>query len=66
VLAVQAIGWLLLTHTALSNYLLKDARAVETMREQRRSSYFAFGLYAGLALLAFWLPVTVAIISAPR
>jgi uncharacterized membrane protein len=63
VLAVQAIGWLLLTHTALKSHLLNDARAVETMREQRRNSYRALGLYAGLALLEFWLPVSIAIVT---
>jgi uncharacterized membrane protein len=63
VLAIQAVGWLLLTHTALSNHLLKDARAVETMREQRRSSYLAFGLYGILAVIAVWLPVPVAIVT---
>jgi len=63
VLAVQAIGWLLLTQTALSNHLLKDARAVETAREQRRNAYFGLGLYAILALLALWLPVTIAIVT---
>jgi len=63
VLAAQAIGWLLLTQTALGSELLKSARAEKTMREQRRNSYFAFGLYGVLALVALWWPVTAALIT---
>jgi uncharacterized membrane protein len=60
VLALQAIGWLLLSRTALSNGLAEGERAVTTLREQRRSAYFAFALYALLAVGAFWVPLVSA------
>src|SRR5262249_34370919 len=63
VLATQAIGWLLVTHTALKNHLLNDARAVEALREQRRGSVLRFVLYAILPFLAFWLPLTIAVVT---
>ena len=63
VLAVQAIGWLLVTGAALENQLVKDERAAVTVREQNRSGYFAFVLYALLALGAFWFPITIAILT---
>ena len=39
VLAVQAIGWLLVSRAALRNHLLNDERSTSTMREHRRKAY---------------------------
>ena len=64
VLAVQAIGWILLTGAALSGDLACDELAATRLRVQKRSGYFAFALYALLAVAALWIPVTVAIITA--
>jgi uncharacterized membrane protein len=63
VLAVQALGWLLLTSTALNDRLPKSERAISTVREQRQFAYFGIALYSALAVTAFWLPVTVAIVT---
>jgi uncharacterized membrane protein len=61
VIAVQAIGWLLLTKSALSTHLVSGAHATRTILEQKRSAYFAFALYGALATVAVWFPVVAAI-----
>jgi uncharacterized membrane protein len=63
VLAVQAIGWILVDGTALKNHLTTDERATATLREGRRNGFFAFALYGLLAVTALWFPVAVAIVT---
>jgi uncharacterized membrane protein len=63
VLAAQAIGWILVTGAALKNHLIDDETSTLKMRENNRNGYGAFVLYALLAILAFWFPITVAIIT---
>jgi uncharacterized membrane protein len=63
VLAVQAMGWILLTGTALKNNLTSDQRAAVTMRGNNRNGYLAFALYALLAVAGFWFPLTIAIVT---
>jgi uncharacterized membrane protein len=61
--ALQAVGWNLLTRTAIRPHLLtKDEKSTQEMREKHRYSYFAFFLYATCALMAFWFPQTIAFI----
>jgi len=64
VLAVQAIGWLCVGRTALQGRLLDDERATEAMRAHVKQAYFAFALYALFALVAWWYPIPVAVITA--
>jgi TMEM175 potassium channel family protein len=61
VTAVQAIAWILLGQTALP--LAKDEKAVELVREGQRNGYVALMVYSLLALLAFWVPLTIAIVT---
>lgn len=63
VLALSAIGWILLSTTALNNQLTKDEQSTVTMRESLRNGYVAFVLYSLLAVLAFWFPLAVAIVT---
>jgi uncharacterized membrane protein len=63
VMALQAIGWILLTHTALHNQLTKDKRSASIMRNNNRFGYFAFVLYAVCAVVAAWFPLAIAIVT---
>jgi len=63
VIALQAVGWILLTRAALTNQLTKDEASTVTMRESLRSGYFAFWLYSLLAIIALWFPLAIAIIT---
>jgi uncharacterized membrane protein len=64
VLAAQAVGWILVGGTALASPLTIDERSTAAMRDSRRNGYFAFALYAMLALTALWFPFAVAMVSA--
>jgi uncharacterized membrane protein len=61
VTVVQAIGWILVGSAALR--LAKDDRAARLVREGRRNGYFALVVYSLLALLAFWFPLAIAIVT---
>ena len=62
-LALQAIGWILLTGSALKNHLGKNEKSTLTIRENGKFGYFAFALYSLCAIIAFWFPFTIAIIT---
>jgi len=63
VLAAVAIGWILLTGTALENHLARDESAALTLTENRRHGYFAFALYSIFAITALWFPMAMAIVT---
>jgi len=56
----QAIGWNILTITALK--LTKNEKSALEMRRNHKYSYFAFAVYTICAIAAFWFPLTIAII----
>ena len=63
VLAVTAIGWILVAGAALRNRLTTDDKSAATLRDGMRNGYFAFVLYALLAILALWFPLAIAIVT---
>ncbi len=63
VLAVQAIGWILVTGAALKDQLATGVRSASTLRDNKRNGYFAFALYAVLAVTALWFPLVIAVIT---
>lgn len=64
VAAVQALGWVAVTGSALRDRLPADERAVAEVRTHRRNAYGALGLYGGLSALALWLQRSVAALTA--
>jgi len=60
---LQAIAWMLMIGAAVGNDLLRGAREATLLRENRRHSYVAAVLYSALAVMAFWLPAAVALIT---
>jgi uncharacterized membrane protein len=63
VTAVQALAWILVSGAALRNRLARDEKSAEVMRGNRRNGYFAFVVYSSLALIAFWFPLTIAVVT---
>jgi TMEM175 potassium channel family protein len=63
VIAVQAVGWILLTGAALRGGLTKDEKSTLVMRHNRRNGYFALVVYSLLALVALWFPLVIAIVT---
>lgn len=64
VLALQAIGWILISRTALKNHLCKNERSTLVIRKNGKFGFFAFAFYSVCAITAFWFPVTIAVITA--
>jgi uncharacterized membrane protein len=62
-LALQGIGWILMAGTVLKNGLAKSEKAVSTVRENHKFGYFALVLYSLCAVMAFWFPLSIAIIT---
>ena len=62
-LALQAISWILVTSAALKDHLGKNERSIVTVRSNRQFGYFAFILYSLCAVIAFWFPFTIAVIT---
>jgi uncharacterized membrane protein len=63
VTAIQAVGWIFVSGAALRNRLAKDEKGTLLMRDSRRNGYFAFVVYALLALIALWFPLLIAIVT---
>jgi uncharacterized membrane protein len=63
VTAAQAVAWILISGAAVGNQLTKDEKCTLLMRDSRRNGYFAFVVYALLALIALWFPLTIAIVT---
>lgn len=61
VLALQALGWILMGSTAIKNHLYRSDNALTTTRENVKYGYFALLLYTLLAIIAFWFPLAIAI-----
>ncbi len=63
VLVLQAVGWVLVTGTALRNHLTASERAAATLRENGRRGYLAVTFYGLLAIAALWFPLVVATVT---
>ena len=60
VLALQAIGWILLLHAALRNKLAKNETAIQSMRQNLMFGYIALAIYSTFAIIACWFPLAIA------
>lgn len=63
VLALQAVGWILICNTAVKNHLGKNEKSTLAIRQNGKFGYFATTLYSLCAIAAFWFPLTVAMIT---
>ena len=62
-MAMQAVAWILFTTAVIKNQLAKDEKSEITIRENRKYGYFAFIVYSICAIIAFWFPLAIAIIT---
>jgi len=56
VLALQAVGWIFLSHAVISNDLCRSAEATAVIKKNNRYGYFALALYTICAIVAAWSP----------
>jgi TMEM175 potassium channel family protein len=61
VTAVQAVSWILVTGAAMR--LAKDEKSALLVRDGHRNGYFALVTYSLLAVVAFWFPLAIAILT---
>lgn len=62
-LALQAVGWIFLCTAAIKNQLAKNEASLKAVIADRKFAYFAFALYSLCAIIAFWLPRFIAMIT---
>lgn len=60
VLALQAIGWILISKSAIKNHLGKSEKANYEITRNGKFAYLAFFLYAACSILAIWFPLAIA------
>ena len=63
VLSLQGAAWVLLTGSAITNGLTKNAASAAAMRANHKNGYWAVVLYSTFAFLAYWFPVSIAAIT---
>ena len=62
-LAFQAVGWILLGKAALKSGMPKNETAANMTRTNVSYGFFALILYSICAVLALWIPLTIAIVT---
>jgi uncharacterized membrane protein len=62
-LALTAVGWILVTGVCLRNQLYKNEKSITTIRENNMYAYFALVFYTLCAIIAFWFPLIIAVIT---
>ena len=62
-MALQAIGWILITQAALKGRLGKSEKATLQIRKNSQFGIFAFVLYSVFAILAIWFPLIIAAVT---
>jgi uncharacterized membrane protein len=63
VIALQAIGWIMLGRATIKHNLVRSEHLMPLVRKNTTYGYYAFLLYTVCALLAFWFPLPIAIIT---
>jgi uncharacterized membrane protein len=63
ILAFQGLAWALLAGSVIKNQLAKSEKASSQLRANRRYAYFALSGYSLMGIIAFWIPLTVAIVT---
>ncbi len=63
IIVAQSVAWVLLSGAAIKNKLAKSEKANSLIHSNRRNGYYSILIYSLLAILAFWFPLAVALIT---
>jgi len=63
IIALQGFAWVLLSAASLKTELAKNEKAIEQIKINRRNGYITFVAYSLMAIISFWFPLTIAIIT---
>ena len=62
-MALNGVGWILISVAVLKNDLAKSEKATSTIRNNLKFGYFALVLYSLCTVIAFWFPLAIAIVT---
>jgi uncharacterized membrane protein len=63
VIALQSVGWILLGRETIKNNLAKSEGVMPLVRANTTYGYYAFALYSLCAVIAFWFPIAIAVVT---
>jgi len=63
IIAIQGLGWVLLSAASLKNELAINEKAIAQIKVNRKNGYITFIIYFLLALISFCFPLTIAIVT---
>jgi uncharacterized membrane protein len=63
-LALQAMAWIFISHSAIKKRLTKNAQAASIIQRNGKFGYFAFALYSLFSVLSLCFPLSISIITA--
>ena len=61
VLSLQAVGWMLISRTAVNNHLGKSEKAMQEIEKNGKFGVFAAILYSSCSVMASWFPLYIAV-----
>ena len=63
IIALQGIAWILISAAAISSNLAKSEKGITLIKINRRNGIFTFIIYSIFAIISFWFPLVIAIIT---
>ena len=63
IIAIQGFAWILVSSASLKNDLAKNEKAIVQIKINRKNGYITFVAYSLMAIISFWFPLTIAIIT---
>jgi uncharacterized membrane protein len=63
IIAIQGLGWVLLSAASLKNDLAINEKAIAQIKVNRKNGYITFIIYSLLSIISFWFPLAIAIIT---
>ena len=63
IIAFQGLGWVLLSVASLKSNLAKNEQAISKIKINLKNGYVTFLVYSILAILSYWFPLSIAIIT---
>lgn len=63
IIAIQGIAWILLSSSSLKIEVSANEKTISQIKNNRLNGYFSLIVYSILAVISFWFPLTIAILT---
>ena len=63
IIAIQGIAWILLSSSSLKIEASANEKTISQIKNNRLNGYFSLIVYSILAVISFWFPLTIAILT---